>query len=87
MLSLLWEQIIGRVVQRQSYDLNEEGLFNVEYADISGIPFDFAAKPVIAPPQSPRETIQVKAVRSDRDAREILFPRVQVTGSSCRRKG
>lgn len=69
--------MIGRALRRQSYDLNEEGLFNVEYADILGIPFDFAAKPVIAPPQPPRETIQVKAIRPERDALEIRFPRVQ----------
>ena len=50
------------------------GLFNVEYADVLGIPFDFTAKPVVAPPQPPRETIQVKAVRPDRDALEIRFP-------------
>jgi type III restriction enzyme len=73
---LLCEQVIGRALRRQSYDLNEEGLFNVEYADILGIPFDFAAKPVVAPPQPPRETIQVKAVRPERDALEIQFPRV-----------
>jgi hypothetical protein len=64
-------------LRRQSYDLNEDGLFNVEYADILGIPFDFAAKPVVAPPQAPRETIQVKAIRPDRDALGIHFPRVQ----------
>ena len=74
---LLCEQVIGRALRRQSYDLNEEGLFNVEYADVLGIPFDFTAKPVIAPPQPPRETIQVKAVRPDRDALEIRFPRVE----------
>jgi type III restriction enzyme len=74
---LLCEQVIGRALRRQSYDINEEGLFNVEYADILGIPFDFTAKPVIAPPQPPRETIHVKAVRPDRDALEIKFPRVQ----------
>jgi type III restriction enzyme len=73
---LLCEQVIGRALRRQSYDLNENGLFNVEYADILGIPFDFTAKPVIAPPQPPRETVQVKAVRPDRDALEIRFPRV-----------
>jgi type III restriction enzyme len=56
--------------------LNEEGKFNVEYADVLGIPFDFTAKPVIAPPQPPRETIQVKAVRPERDRLEIRFPRV-----------
>ncbi|HED12577.1 MAG TPA: restriction endonuclease, partial [Gammaproteobacteria bacterium] len=73
---LLCEQVIGRALRRQSYDLNEEGLFNVEYADILGIPFDFTAKPVVAPPQPPRETIQVKAIRPDRDELEIRFPRV-----------
>jgi type III restriction enzyme len=73
---LLCEQVIGRALRRQSYELNEEGLFNVEYADVLGIPFDFTAKPVVAPPQPPRETIQVKAVRPERDALEIRFPRV-----------
>ena len=74
---LLCEQVIGRALRRQSYDLNEEGLFNVEYADVLGIPFDFNAKPVVAPPQPPQQTIQVKAVRPDRDALEIRFPRVE----------
>ncbi len=73
---LLCEQVIGRALRRQSYDLNEEGLFNVEYADVLGIPFDFTAKPVIAPPQPPRETIQVRAVSPERDSLEIRFPRV-----------
>jgi len=73
---LLCEQVIGRALRRQSYDLNEDDKFNVEYADVLGIPFDFTAKPVPAPPQPPRETIQVKAVRPDRDALEIRFPRV-----------
>jgi type III restriction enzyme len=74
---LLCEQVIGRALRRQSYELNEEGLFNVEYADVFGIPFDFTAKPVVAPPQPPRETVQVKAVRPERDALEIRFPRVE----------
>ena len=73
---LLCEQVIGRALRRQSYELNEENRFNVEYADVLGIPFDFTAKPVVAPPQSPRETIHVKAVRPERDALEIRFPRV-----------
>ncbi len=74
---LLCEQVIGRGLRRQSYDLNEEGLFNVEYADVLGIPFDFTAKPVVAPPQPPRQTVQIKAIRPDRDHLEIRFPRVQ----------
>ncbi len=74
---LLYEQVIGRALRRQSYDLNADNRFNVEYADILGIPFDFTAKPVVAPPSPPRETIHVKAMRPDRDALEIRFPRVE----------
>ena len=74
---LLCEQVIGRALRRQSYELNDVDLFNVEYADVLGIPFDFTAKPVIAPPQPPRKTIHVHAVRPERDALEITFPRVQ----------
>ncbi|MCC6002432.1 MAG: DEAD/DEAH box helicase family protein [Pararhodobacter sp.] len=74
---LLCEQVVGRGLRRQSYDLNDEGLFNVEYADILGIPFDFAAKPVVAPHAKPRETVRVHAVKPDRDALEITFPRVE----------
>lgn len=74
---LLCEQVIGRALRRQSYDLNEEGVFDVEYADVLGIPFDFTAKPVVAPHQPPRETIHVQAVRPERDHLEIRFPRVE----------
>lgn len=73
---LLCEQVIGRALRRQSYDLNDDELFNVEYADVLGIPFDFTAKPVVAPPQPPRETVVVRAVSPERDALEIRFPRV-----------
>ena len=73
---LLCEQVIGRALRRQSYDLNEEGVFNVEYADVLGVPFDFTAKPVAAPVQPPRESVQVMAISPDRDRCEIRFPRV-----------
>ncbi len=73
---LLCEQVVGRALRRQSYDLNEEGLFDVEYADVLGIPFDFTAKPVVVPPKPPQQTVQVKAVRPERDSLEISFPRV-----------
>lgn len=74
---LLCEQVIGRALRRQSYELNAEKLFDVEYADVFGIPFDFTAKPVIAPPQPPRQTVVVRAVSPERDALEIRFPRVE----------
>ena len=73
---LLCEQAVGRSLRRQSYELNEDGVLPVEYADVLGIPFDFTAKPVVAPPQKPRKTVEVKAITPDRDACEICFPRV-----------
>ena len=73
---LLCEQVVGRALRRQSYDTNEDGLFDVEYADVLGIPFDFTAKPVAVKPQPPRKVEQVKAMTPERDACEIRFPRV-----------
>jgi len=78
---LLCEQVIGRALRRQSYDLNDsgeaEGHFNTEYADIFGIPFDFTATPVaVGPKPPPRKTVHVHAVTPDRDHLEICFPRV-----------
>jgi Type III restriction enzyme, res subunit. len=74
---LLCEQVIGRALRRQSYVINENtGLFDAEYADVLGIPFDFTATPVIAAPQRPRETVQVKPVKPERNHLEITFPRV-----------
>ena len=57
---LLCEQVIGRALRRQSYGVREDGLLNVGYADIFGIPFDFTSQPEIPPPPpSPRETVQI----------------------------
>ncbi len=74
---LLCEQVVGRALRRQSYDLDEDGLFPVEYADVLGIPFDFTAKPTVTPPTPPREVITVQAVSPERDHLEIRFPRVK----------
>jgi type III restriction enzyme len=63
--------------RRQSYQLNSEGLFPVEYADVLGIPFDFTASPVLAPVAKPDNLLRVHAVSPDRDASEIRFPRIE----------
>lgn len=73
---LLCEQVIGRALRRQSYELNERGLFDVEYADALGIPFDFAARPDIAPAPKPKEVTHIRAVSPERDHLEIQFPRI-----------
>ena len=72
---LLCEQVVGRALRRQSYELNKEDLFDVEYADILGIPFNFTAEPVKAPVKKPSNITRVAAVKG-REALEIRFPRV-----------
>ena len=75
---LLCEQVIGRALRRQSYELNAQtGHFDPEYADIFGIPFDFTAQPVVTTPTPPVDSVQVRAVRPERDHLEISFPRVE----------
>jgi type III restriction enzyme len=78
---LLCEQVVGRALRRLSYEpLNPSDppakwMFESEYADILGIPFNFTAKPVVAPPKAPKKTTHIKAIK-ERDALEISFPRV-----------
>ena len=72
---LLCEQVVGRALRRKSYELNKEGLFDVEYADIMGIPFNFTAKPTVATPTAPKPVTRVHA-RRERAHLSIRFPRV-----------
>lgn len=74
---LLCEQVIGRALRRQSYQLQEDGRFPVEYADVLGIPFDFTAQPVQAPPKAPVDMVRVHALSPARDLSEIRYPRVE----------
>jgi type III restriction enzyme len=74
---LLCEQVVGRALRRQRYIINPDtGRFDVEYADILGIPFDFTSQAVPGTVKPPPPTIQVKAISPARDAQEILFPHV-----------
>jgi type III restriction enzyme len=82
---LLCEQVMGRALRRQSYELNSQGLFDVEYADVLGIPFDFTAQPTVAPPVSPRNVVRVHAISPERDASEIRFPAWTAIARNCRR--
>lgn len=74
---LLCEQVIGRALRRQSYLLQADGRFAVEYADVLGIPFDFTAQPVVAPVKPPQNMTRVHAISPARDESEIRFPRVE----------
>ena len=75
---LLCEQVMGRALRRLNYDLNDDDLFDVEYADILGIPFDFTAQEVRdAKPKKPKKTQQIKALSPERDTVGIQFPRIE----------
>jgi type III restriction enzyme len=74
---LLCEQVVGRGLRRRSYAVNEQtGLFEPEYANVYGIPFQFISsdKPIADPlPQKP--AIQIHAVEGREDLR-IRFPKL-----------
>ncbi|MDQ6682699.1 MAG: DEAD/DEAH box helicase family protein, partial [Chloroflexota bacterium] len=72
---LLCEQVVGRGLRRISYEPNEQGMFEPEYAEVFGVPFSFiptlgAAKP---PVQKPIHRVYALPERA---ALEISFPRV-----------
>jgi type III restriction enzyme len=73
---LLCEQVVGRGLRRRSYETNEEGLFDPEYANVYGIPFQFISsdKP-IADPKPPRPTQEVESVEG-REHLRITFPKL-----------
>ncbi|WP_181707637.1 BPTD_3080 family restriction endonuclease [Chthonobacter rhizosphaerae] len=78
---LLCEQVIGRGLRRQSYALGDEvdaegnRLFEAEYADILGIPFDFATEPQKVTKTPPKPVTRIQAMR-DRAMLSIRFPRI-----------
>lgn len=73
---LLCEQVVGRGLRRRSYDTNEAGLFEPEYANVYGVPFAFIPtdKPV-GTDKPPRPSTLVRTVE-EREQQRISFPRV-----------
>jgi type III restriction enzyme len=73
---LLTEQVVGRGLRRRSYDLNEDGRFDPEYAEIFGVPFAFIpASGVGKDPKPRRAPVRVFADPARADKR-ITFPRL-----------
>ena len=73
---LLCEQVVGRGLRRVSYELNDDGLFDPEYADIYGVPFAFVP---VAGQRSTDAGVETHTfVYSDerRSDAAISFPRV-----------
>ena len=73
---LICEQVVGRALRRSSYQTDDRKMLAPEYADIFGIPFDFASKGVISKPVKPPQLTHVFAVSPERDKKEIVIPNV-----------
>jgi len=73
---LLCEQVVGRGLRRISYEADEEGRFDPEYAEVYGVPFSFiptagsTSKPIIE-----KEIHRVRTMPG-RESLEISFPHV-----------
>jgi type III restriction enzyme len=76
---LLCEQVVGRGLRRTHYDINPEtGLFEAEYVDVYGVPFEVI--PVRKKPVGRTEVQRIPTlVRAlpERKHLEIIFPRVE----------
>lgn len=73
---LLCEQVVGRGLRRVSYELNAEGRFDPEYADVYGVPFAFVP---VAGQRTTDDGVETHTyVHSDerRSNASISFPRV-----------
>ena len=73
---LLCEQVVGRGLRRYSYEVEEDGKFAPEYADVFGVPFTFATGTKTVDIKPPRSQYRVHA-QHDRAHAAISFPRVR----------
>jgi len=73
---LLCEQVVGRGLRRITYEADENGRFDPEYAEVYGVPFSFiptagsTSKPILQ-----KEIHRVRAM-PERESLEITFPHV-----------
>jgi len=72
---LLCEQVVGRALRRRSYETNENGMFEPEYAEVYGVPFSFIPCSGSSNDKPPRNITRVRAL-DERITCEITFPRV-----------
>ena len=73
---LLCEQVVGRALRRESYDLNEDDKFDPEYADVLGIPFEFTDRKPASRINPTKPSARVHPVSPERDHLVIEFPRI-----------
>ena len=72
---LLCEQVVGRALRRASYDADENGMFEPEYAEVYGVPFSFLSVAGKGRVKARSRFEPCERCPSERDLR-IEFPRV-----------
>jgi len=73
---LLCEQVVGRGLRRMSYAVNDQGLFDPQYAEVYGVPFSFIPTAGSQDPIRPGPTPTRVRALAERIACEITFPRL-----------
>ena len=76
---------IFRTLETANEEANPHPLFEPEYADILGIPFDFASEPVKVIKKPPKPVTRVHAVRERAALAIRISPAWRATGWSCPR--
>jgi type III restriction enzyme len=77
MSQLLCEQVVGRGLRRQSYDVGDDGKLSEEIAQILGVPFEIVPFKQSKGPASPRPKRHHVVAQPSRANLEIRFPRVE----------
>lgn len=87
MSQLLCEQVVGRGLRRASYELNDDGKFTEEIAQVFGVPFEVipfkASKAGASAPRIKRYHVHALPNRAEF---EIRFPRVEGYTQAIRNK-
>ena len=73
---LLCEQVVGRGLRRFNYDPEENGKLIPEYADVFGVPFDFAQGSDVPPPPPPKPQTRIRHL-DERANLAITYPRIR----------
>jgi type III restriction enzyme len=72
---LLCEQVVGRALRRASYDTDENGMFDAQYAEVYGVPFSFLSVTGKGRVKKAKPVLVVQSVKEKADLR-IEFPRL-----------
>lgn len=74
---LLCEQVVGRGLRRRTYVVNDEGLFEPEYANVYGVPFAFIPTDRELPDVKPSRPVTLVQSVPGREDQRITFPRLE----------